>query len=127
MQPRRSSLSVFVLLLVLPLCLGAAGTALDSLQAGSADLQSAGVLAFGPDAVLFVGDSQAGAVWALDSGDRTPGSGAVNLDAVDARVAGALGLTPDRILINDMAVNPISKKAYLSVSRGRHWGGKEQS
>ncbi|NJS14404.1 MAG: RNA polymerase sigma factor, partial [Sphingopyxis sp.] len=24
-----------------------------------------------------------------------------------------------RILINDMAVNPVSKKAYLSVSRGR--------
>ena len=29
----------------------------DSLMAGKADLQSAGILAFGPDGVLFVGDS----------------------------------------------------------------------
>ena len=30
-----------------------------------------------------------------------------------------LGTTPDQIAINDMIVNPISRKAYLSVSRGR--------
>ena len=30
-----------------------------------------------------------------------------------------LGTTPDQIAINDMIVNPVSRKAYLSVSRGR--------
>lgn len=107
-----------LLLLAAPLCF-AAGDALKGLRPGSAKLQSAGVLAFGPDAVLFVGDSQAGVIWALDTADRQPGSAAVNLESVDAKAAAALGLTPDRILINDMAVNPLSKKVYLSVSRGR--------
>lgn len=116
MLMRNPSFALLALLMTIPMCFGAG---LESLQPGVANLESAGVLAFGPEGVLFVGDSQAGAIWALDTADREPGSGAVNLDAVDTKIAGALGLTPDRILINDMAINPISKKAYLSVSRGR--------
>ena len=116
MPLRKPSIVFFALLLTVPMCFGAG---LESLKPGVANLESAGVLAFGPEGVLFVGDSQAGVIWALDTADREPGSGAVNLDAVDTKIAGALGLTPDRILINDMAINPISKKAYLSVSRGR--------
>ena len=116
MLMRNPSVVLLALLMTIPMCFGAG---LESLKPGVANLESAGVLAFGPEGVLFVGDSQAGAIWALDTADREPGSGAVNLDAVDTKIAGALGLTPDRILINDMAINPISKKAYLSVSRGR--------
>lgn len=119
MKIKKLSTLALTLLVAAPWCFGAAGDALRGLQPGLANLESAGVLAFGPDGVLFVGDSQAGAVWALDTGDRQPGSSAVNLKAVDEKAAAALGLTPDRILINDMAVNPLSKKAYLSVSRGR--------
>lgn len=119
MKFRKLSLVSVVLILAAPLCFGAAGDGLKSLQPGSAKLESAGVLAFGPDGVLFVGDAHAGVVWALDTADRESSSAAVNLEAVDVKVAGALGLTPDRILINDMAINPLSKKAYLSVSRGR--------
>lgn len=116
MQLKKPSIALLGLLMIVPMCFGAG---LESLKSGAAKLESAGVLAFGPDGILFVGDSQAGAIWALDTGDRNAGSDAVNLDAVDTKVAGALGLSADRILINDMAVNPISKKAYLSVSRGR--------
>src|SRR5262249_14294607 len=35
------------------------------------------------------------------------------------KIAALLGTTPDQILIQDVAVNPISKNVYLSVSRGR--------
>ena len=42
-----------------------------ALTSGKADLKSAGALAFGPDGVLFVGDSVGGAVVALDTGDQT--------------------------------------------------------
>ena len=44
------------------------------LAAGDSGLKSAGALAFGPDGVLFVGDSAGGAIAAIDTADRTPGS-----------------------------------------------------
>ena len=92
---------------------------LDSLQAGRAELQSAGVLTFGPEGILFVGDSIGAAVYAIDTGDRTVGpAGHVSIQGINARVAAMMGTVSDQILINDMAVNPISKNIYLSVSRG---------
>jgi hypothetical protein len=92
-----------------------------TMKPGKADLKSAGVMAFGPDGILFVGDSAGAAIYALDTGDRTPMSKAAkhNISALNVKIAGMLGSTPDQILINDLQVNPISKKAYVSVSRGR--------
>ena len=40
------------------------------LKAGKADLQSAGPLAFGPNGILFAGDSNGAAIFALDTGAR---------------------------------------------------------
>jgi hypothetical protein len=100
--------------------LGMAGDYSSSLQAGKADLKSAGVLAFGPEGILFVGDSTGAAVFAFDTQDRTAGSaGSVEIQGINEKVAAMLGTAPDQILINDMAVNPISKRTYLSVSRGK--------
>ncbi len=92
----------------------------DSLSAGQAAMKSAGPLAFGPDGVLFVGDSAGAAIFALDTGDRTPGAGdAVNVAAINEKIAGLLGTAPDQVQVNDMAVNPISRNTYFSVARGR--------
>ncbi|MSO97842.1 MAG: hypothetical protein EXR11_06445 [Rhodospirillaceae bacterium] len=92
----------------------------DSLKAGKADLRSAGPMTFGPDGVLFVGDSMGAAVFALDTGDTTamPGS-AADIVAINKKVAALLGTSENQILINDLTVNPLSKRAYISVSRGR--------
>jgi hypothetical protein len=91
------------------------------MKQGKPDLKSAGPLAFGPEGVLFVGDPQSAAIFAIDTkptvGDAT--NGGVNIDGVDAKVAAALGTTPDDVLINDMAVNPENGVVFLSVSRGR--------
>ncbi len=106
-------------------CLTAAvvfGASSASLTMGKAELKSAGPLAFGPDGILFVGDSAAAAVVALDTADQTPCGGSnckVQIKAVNQKIAALLGTTPDQILINDMAVNPVSKSVYISVSRGR--------
>jgi hypothetical protein len=89
------------------------------MAAGKAALQSAGELAFGPEGILFVGDSQGAAIWALDTGDRDPGSGKLDIAGIDAKIAALLGVSADAILIHDLAVNPISKRGYLSVSRGK--------
>src|SRR5438552_298479 len=88
---------------------------------GKADLKSAGQLAFGPDGILFVGDSMAGAVVAIDTGDTKSvvSAGKIDIKGINQKIAALLGTTADQILINDVVVNPLSKKAYISVSRGR--------
>jgi hypothetical protein len=62
-----------------------------------------------------------GNVVALDTKDRTaPGvAPRINVQGIDAKIAGLLGTTPDQIMVTDLTVNPISKNAYLAVSRGR--------
>jgi len=104
-------------------CLTAAlafSAATSGMKAGKAQLKSAGALAFGPDGVLFVGDSMGASIFALDTGDSKPGTAAkIEVKGINEKIAAMLGTAPDQILINDIAVNPVSKKVYLSVSRGR--------
>ena len=92
-----------------------------TMQSGKADLKSAGPLAFGPDGVLFVGDSLGAAIVALDVNDRTPAKSGGNLEikGINEKIAALLGTAADQILINDVAVNPVSKNVYMSVSRGK--------
>jgi hypothetical protein len=104
-------------------CLTAAlifGAATDSLKPGKAPLKSAGPLAFGPDAVQFIGDSQGAQIVAIDTNDRTPGTARpFEIKGLNTKIAAVLGTAADQILVNDAIVNPISKNIYVSVSRGR--------
>jgi hypothetical protein len=87
---------------------------------GSSGLKSAGALAFGPDGVLFVGDSVGGAIAALDTADRTPAASVkIDVQGIDEKVAAMVGVAASDILIDDVAVNPISKNVYVSAARGR--------
>jgi hypothetical protein len=116
-----SMAAVVCLAVALAFTLAAASTsATSSLTSGKAQLTSAGPLAFGPDGVLFVGDSIGGQVVALDTGDHTaPRSDTkINVQGVDMKIAAVAGVAPDQVVINDMKVNPISKNVYLSASRG---------
>jgi hypothetical protein len=94
---------------------------LADLASGKVQLMSAGALAFGPDGILFVGDSVGGTVVAIDTGDRKAAASAakINVEGIDVKIAALVGVTPDQILINDIKVNPLSKNLYLSASRGR--------
>ena len=90
-----------------------------SLTAGKAELQSAGVMTFGANGVLFVADSIGATIYALDTQDRTASTAnSMTVTGLRDKVAGLLGTTPDQVLINDVVVNPISKNAYVSVARG---------
>jgi hypothetical protein len=92
----------------------------DTLKAGKVTLQSAGPIAFGPDGVLFVGDPKAAVVYALATADTAAAPAApINLAGLDSKIAGALGIKPMELQINDLAVNPTSHNVYLSVSRGK--------
>ncbi|MBS1827248.1 MAG: hypothetical protein JST93_18170 [Acidobacteria bacterium] len=91
-----------------------------SLKAGKAELKSAGPLAFAPDGILIVADPAAATVYAIDTNDnKASNAPAAEVAGVNEKIAAFLGASADQILINDMAVNPISKRAYLSVSRGK--------
>src|SRR5579864_9445502 len=80
------------------------------LKTGIPDLKSAGPLAFGPEGILLVGDTQGAAIFAIDTGDRTPGSSEASLkvEGIDSKIAALVGASPREILINDLAVNPVS-------------------
>ncbi len=90
-----------------------------NLPMGKVQLTSAGPLAFGPDGILFVGDSMGARIVAIDTQDTKASSGKINVEGVDAKIAALVGVTPDQIVINDVKVNPISRNVYLSASRGR--------
>ena len=93
-----------------------------SLKPGKLQLKSAGALAFGPDGVLFIGDSLGGSVTAIDTGDRAAaakGEPAIDVEDLDTKIAAMVGAPADQIVINDMKVNPLSGNVYLSASRGK--------
>jgi hypothetical protein len=92
------------------------------LTAGKVGLKSAGALAFGPSGVLFVGDSAAGMLVAIDTEDtKAPASAVkINVNGVDAKIAALVGISANQLVVNDVAVNPISKNVYLSAARGRN-------
>src|SRR5437773_2450281 len=95
-------------------------TAAGDFAGGNAGLKSAGALAFGPDGVLFVGDSIGGAVAAIETGDRTAASTAqVNVQGIDEKLAALVGVMQSDMIINDVVVYPISKNVYVSAARGR--------
>ena len=88
---------------------------------GKLELKSVGPLAFGPDGVLFVADTKAAAIVAIATGDVKAAAGTplLKVEGINQKIAALLGTAADQILIVDLAINPVSRNAYLSVSRGR--------
>jgi hypothetical protein len=84
---------------------------------GNPGIASINSLSFGPEGILFIGDSDNAAIYAIDTKDNTSKEKSDNIavEDFDVKVAAALGTTQENIRITDMAVNPISKTAYFSV------------
>ena len=89
-------------------------------ESGKPDLKSAGPLAFGPQGVLFVGDTQGAAIYAIGVGEAPKAAlqDGFKVEGIDSKVAAALGTEAADIDIKDVAVEPGTGIAYLSVSRG---------
>jgi len=115
MSKSRWTLAGFVFAALAATSAGAA-----ELQKGTPDWKSAGPMAFGPDGLLFLADTQGAAIFAVDTGDRRPdtASKSLKVEALNEKIASLLGTSPDRLAINEMAVNPASGRVYLTVSRG---------
>lgn len=104
--------------------------------AASGPLKSAGVLTFGPNNVLFVGDITGAQVHAFALRDRDLTSqadvisgnfhnfeGRDHVVGLDQKLAALLGTTADKLVINDMAVHQPTQQIFFSVERGRGTDG----
>lgn len=91
------------------------------LESGSVELTSAGPLTFGPDGILFVADPLDASIIAIDTQGRegNPNDVTLNVEGLSGQVAGLLGIPAADMILADMAVNPLTGDAYLSVARGR--------
>jgi len=103
-----------------------------TMHAASADvnlsdisLPGATVLAFGPENVLFVGDSKGATVHAIAT-EGAPLEDPVpfNMPNLDRTIASMLGLNAADIIINDMKIHPASQEAYVAVQRGLEPGAE---
>jgi len=115
------ALAGLALLAGLPLASAAESDLLGTLKEGGVQLKSAGALAFAPQGILLVGDNAAAAIYAVDTGDRTSATSTTGpkVEGLKDKIATLLDTEGKEIDVRDLAVNPISGNAYLSVSRGR--------
>jgi hypothetical protein len=90
------------------------------LKNGPVELKSGGPMAFGPEGILFVGDTTAATIYAIGTDDASGDASKVKLDikGIQGKLGEALGSSAERVRINDLAVNPHSGNVYLSVSAG---------
>lgn len=85
------------------------------LQRGTPDLQSAGALAFGPDDILFVGDTKSAAVFAIATGNTKGNSSGADINDFGEAISDVCGA---EATINDLAVNPRTGTVFVSVTAG---------
>ena len=115
-----------LLCLLLAICLASVSiyaTSYEELTAdfvvGKVEPQSINTMTFGPEGILFLGDSKSGMIYALDLKDRTVTEykEPLNVEDIESQLGAMLGTDAKGVLIHDMAVNPISKNTYLAVSK----------
>lgn len=90
---------------------------LNGFKTGTPEIKSISALTFGPNGILFIGDSKSASVFAVDTKDgaTVSKSAVVEIKGIDEKIAAALGTQKENIKIMDMAVNPASKKVYIAV------------
>jgi len=89
----------------------------EGMTSGDPGIKSISAMAFGPDGILFLGDSKSATVFAIDTKDNTKVDKATALEVkkFDQKIAAALGTEAVNITVTEVAVNPVSKKVYCSV------------
>lgn len=111
---------VFCAAILAAMLLTTAGRAADQygLDKGTPDIQSASVLAFGPDGVLFVGDTSSAAIFAIQTGEISgdPDEAEFNVEGLNVRIAEALGASSQSLKVNDIAASPLTGNLFVAVT-----------
>lgn len=83
------------------------------------EFESIGELSFGPEGILFFGDSKGASVFALETSDAAATENkSINVGEVEEKIGQLMGATANDISVLDMAVHPMSQNVYVSVMRG---------
>ncbi len=86
---------------------------------GSAELKSVTAIAFNGEGVLFIGDSTAAKVYAVETGEaKSEAKGALKVEKLKDQIGGMLGVPAAQVTIADLKVNPVSGNVFLAVRRG---------
>ena len=89
---------------------------------GDPEIKAIHSLAFGPEGILFIGDSQAAQVVAVDMAAAKKASNeTLRLNDLEGTLANLLGTSRDQVEVVDMAVNPENENIYIAVN---HSSGK---
>ncbi|WP_298316490.1 hypothetical protein [uncultured Aquimarina sp.] len=86
-------------------------------KTGNPGITSIHKMTFGPEGILFIGDSNAAQIVAIDLSEHPKlDNSKVKLDQLDKLIADMMGTTIDQIQITDMVVNPENDNIYLSIN-----------
>ena len=91
------------------------------LTKGTPNIESFNEMTFGPDGILFIGDSKGGKIFAIDTQDTIESEikTAFLIKDLESKIADKLGLSKQDIMFHEMVLNPISKNVYISISLER--------
>ena len=90
------------------------------LKRGTVELESGGPLAFGPSGILFIGDPKAAKIHAVNTEDKSTNGKSFDVANLEGKISSALDT--DEVKIADMAVNPETGNAFLSITSGGNSG-----
>ena len=89
---------------------------------GNPDITSINAMTFGPQGILFIGDSKSAEIIAIDLSDHAAiDNSKVGIKNLDGLIADMLGGDADQVQVTDLAVNPENNNIYISV---HHSSGK---
>ncbi|MCK8520196.1 hypothetical protein M0D21_01385 [Aquimarina sp. D1M17] len=84
---------------------------------GNPEITSINAMTFGPESILFIGDSKSAQIVAVDLSAHTKvDNSKVKIDQLDKTIADMLGTQIDQIQITDMVVNQENNNIYISVT-----------
>jgi hypothetical protein len=92
----------------------------EGMKKGTPDIKSISALTFGPEGILFVGDPQGSALFAIATEDTKASDATKGIEVADIneKLASLLGIESSKLRVSDLAINPASTNAYLAVTRG---------
>jgi hypothetical protein len=98
------------------------------LKNGTPTIQSINALVFGPDGILFIGDSKSASVFAVDTKDRTAADKgkAVDLKNIDQKIAAVLGTQAASITTGHCREPGIEESVLCRAKQRWHAGAADR-
>jgi len=115
-------LSTLLMLSLLTISTAWSSNLTDNFIIGNPEIQSMHAMVFGPESILFIGDSDAAQVVAIDLSKQEKATNEkMAITNLEEELSKLLGTTSDQFQIIDLAVDPSNENVYIAVN---HSSGK---